>query len=86
MVEIKFNLNAALAIQKGEKFGQIRTSDGLPARIVCTDAKGDLPVVALITSGSSEYPVQYTVDGRHDVREKVRTNHDLHLYEEGGEG
>lgn len=87
MVEIKFNLNVALAIQKGEKFWQILTSDGQPARIICTDARGYRPVIALImdSDGRSELPMQYTVQGRHDVRENVTTNVDLHLYEEGGE-
>ncbi len=87
MVEIKFNLNVALAIQKGEKFGLIETSDGLPARIVCTDAKGYRPVIALImvSDGRSVFPMQYTVQGRHDVRDNVTTNVDLHLYEGGGE-
>lgn len=87
MVEIKFNLNEALAIQKGEKFGVIVTSNGLSARIVCTDAKGYRPVVALImdSDGKSEFPMRYTVQGRHDVRDNVTTNVDLHLYEEGGE-
>ena len=62
-------------------------SNGLPARIVCTDAKGYRPVIALImdSDGRSEFPMQYTVQGRHDVRDNVTTNVDLHLYEEGGE-
>lgn len=71
MVEIKFNLNDALAIQKGEKQGQVKTREGLPVRIVCTDAIGYRPIIALVSDGQSEHPMQYTVQGRHDVgREK----------------
>jgi len=85
MVEIKFNLNDALAIQKGEKFGMVKTRDGKPARIVCTDAKGNFPVVALIDCGGFESPSNYTADGRNDWRDNVTSNMDLVIETEGGE-
>lgn len=86
MVQKQFNLNEAIAIQNGEKFGRIVTRDGCEARIVCSDAKGYRPVVALINRGSYEWPALFTVYGRNDIRENVATNSDLFIETEGGEG
>ena len=47
---------------------KIVTRDGRPVkRILCVDAKGDYPIVALIksTDEKEEYPIRYTVDGRY---------------------
>ena len=47
---------------------KIVTRDGRPVkRILCVDAKGDYPIVALIksTDEKEEYPLRYTVDGRY---------------------
>ena len=85
MVRKQFNLEDALKIQKGEKSGKIVTRDGKDVRIVCTDAKGDRPIVALMMHGSYEWPGLFTTDGRNDVRENVTTNSDLLLETEGGE-
>ncbi len=42
----------------------VRTRDGKPARILCTDARGDLPIVALVGApGESEYVQRFTKDG-----------------------
>jgi len=42
----------------------IQTRDGKPARILCIDARGDLPIVALVGApGESEYVQRYTADG-----------------------
>ena len=46
---------------------KIVTRDGRPVkRILCIDAKGDYPIVALIKSKSEkeEYPFRYTVNGQ----------------------
>lgn len=85
MVQKQFNLEEALAIQRGEKFGKVVTRDGRDARIICTDAKGDRPIVALMMYGSYEWPGMFTADGRNDVRENATSNHDLLLETEGGE-
>lgn len=39
------------------------TRDGRKARIVCTDAKGDNPIVALIDCGEHEYTIMVKTDG-----------------------
>lgn len=39
------------------------TRDGRKARIICFDAKGDYPIVALIETGNGEKVVQYMIDG-----------------------
>lgn len=47
---------------------KVITRDGrLVKRILCVDAKGDYPIVALIksTDEKEEYPIRYTVDGRY---------------------
>lgn len=54
----KFDLEAAL---KGEP---VVTKEGAPARIICTDAKGDLPIIALVSNKGVEYPEKYTLDGK----------------------
>ena len=47
---------------------KVITRDGrLVKRILCVDAKGDYPIVALIKSKDEkeEYPIRYTVNGRY---------------------
>lgn len=41
----------------------IVTRDGRIARIICTDAKRDLPLIALIENDASELLVSYTLRG-----------------------
>lgn len=58
----KFDLEAAL---KGEP---VITKNGLPARIICTDAKGKYPIVALISKNidnkeTREDVQRYTLEG-----------------------
>lgn len=52
-----------------------RTVDGTPVRVICTDAKGRAPVVALVDCPccGEEEPHYYTADGRWIDR---RTGHD----------
>lgn len=85
MTEIQFNESAAREITAGVRFGSIKTRDGRQARIVCWDAKGYLPIIALIDMGTHETASCFTNEGRHDVRENVTSNMDLVLEVEGGE-
>ena len=85
MTEKKFNIGLAREINGSIKFGQIKTRDGKPARIICWNAKGNFPIVALIDMGDYEYPSNYTNDGKNDWRDNVRTNMDLVIETEGGE-
>ena len=48
------------------KWGHV-TCNGCPARIICTDAMGDYPIVALVTKGEyepHETTIRYTKRGR----------------------
>ena len=58
----QFNLKSYIANPR-----KVMTKDGRNARILCVDAKGDYPVVALIPDGEGEYkrdhPEMYTEDG-----------------------
>ena len=58
----QFNLKSYIANPR-----KVMTKDGRNARILCVDAKGDYPVVALIPDGEGEYkrdsPEAYTEDG-----------------------
>ena len=54
-----------MAVQKGAKQGRIRTREGLPARVVCTDLAGSFPVIALIAAGGEEMINIYTTDGHY---------------------
>ena len=79
-----FDFKEAMAITAGESKNRLVTRDGYPARIICTDAKGKRPIVALFDIGEMERVARYTKNGRHDERGNVRSNFDL-LIEEGGE-
>ena len=49
---------------------KVVTRDGKPVRILCTDAKGDYPIVGLIhyTYGDErEVPESYTENGSYDI-------------------
>ena len=55
---------------------KVVTRDGRSVRIVCTDVKGEHPIMALITDkkDNSESPFVYTKNGRYFFEE---TNNDL---------
>lgn len=55
-----FNIDAA---EQGET---VRTRGGLPVRILCYDAKGDKPIVAIIENENEDKVVRYTVTGKVD--------------------
>lgn len=40
-----------------------RTRDGRPARVICVDAKGEQPVVALVPNGNSESVIRTSLAG-----------------------
>ena len=42
----------------------ICTRDGRKARIICFDAKGDKPIIALVEMGTAETPNNYPIDGK----------------------
>ena len=61
----EFSPLLAMAVQAGAKEGRIRTREGLPARVVCTDLAGSFPVIALIAAGGEEMINIYTTDGHY---------------------
>lgn len=75
-------ITAGVASAHGKR---IVTRDGYPARIICWNAKGKRPIVALFDIGEIERVARYTKNGRHDERDNVRCNMDLIIIEEGGE-
>ena len=86
MTQIQFDENTARCITAGVRFGKVRTTLGLDARIVCWNAKGDFPIVALIKQADgSEVSIQYTIEGKADARNNIRTSFDLILEVDGGE-
>ncbi len=84
MIMKEFNSHDAKLIELGALRARIVTRDGRPARIVSWNAKGSHPIVALVDLGPLEKAHQYTIEGKTDSRDNVKTNSDL-LIEEGGE-
>lgn len=62
----------------------IVTRDGRSVRIICTDAKKDFPLIALIEKDDSELPVSYTPRGT--VYEWRESDCDLFFAPEKKEG
>ncbi len=85
MTEQKFNVNTAREITGKIKFGKIKTRDGRPVRIICWNAKGKMPIIALIDLGTFEFPSRFTNEGKHDIRPNVTSSFDLIIETEGGE-
>lgn len=61
------------------------TRDGRKARIICFDAKGEHPIIALVTDGVQESPYNYTKEGYYHT-EGVETMADLMMLSEKKEG
>ena len=57
----QFNLDEYLA----NPSKKVVTRDGRKAGILCTDAKGDYPIVALVEEDDGEYSVSCTKNGRY---------------------
>lgn len=53
----KFNLEAAI------NGAPVITREGYPVRIICTDARGNYPIIALMGYAQEENCVRYTIDG-----------------------
>lgn len=79
----KFNLQEYLA----NPSRQLVTRDGSKARIICTDAKTEYPVIALVerNSGAYEEAISYTRGGHYLSYESSRVN-DLFFAPEKHEG
>ena len=84
MEENKLNLKP-FDIQKAREGKPVCTRDGRKARIICFDAKGDYPIVALIESGNIEGVQQYMIDG-HCTKAMPECYGDLMMLPEKKEG
>lgn len=73
-----FNIKDANKIMKGELNAVVCTATGVEVRIICTDAKGDFPVIGLIDYGNNERPKRFTANGLH--RDDYITDFDLYIY------
>ena len=56
-----------------------RLRDGRPARVICVDAKGEQPVVALVPNIDGEYTIRTSLVGEFYTNQE----HDLDLIEVG---
>ena len=63
---------------------KVVTRNGRSARIICTDAKGNYPIVALIEEGGYDNALSYTKDGKLYVGET--NDYDLFFASEKHEG
>ena len=70
-----FDLNSAKAGKP------VCTRDGRKARIICFDAEGEHPIIALVTDGVQESPYNYTKEGYYHI-EGVETMADLMMLSE----
>ena len=82
--EKKLNLKP-FDLQKAREGKPVCTRDGRKARIICFDAKGEHPIIALVTDGAQESPYNYTEKGYHYI-EDVETMADLMMLPEKKEG
>lgn len=61
---IPFDLEMAKKIQAGEMYGKIKTREGHPARLLCTDLKYKHPIIAAeLAYDGSESVASYTLGG-----------------------
>lgn len=74
------NLNP-LSLEAAKAGKPVCTRDGRKARIICFDAKGEHPIIALVTDGVQESPYNYTKEGYYHT-EGVKTMADLMMLSE----
>lgn len=72
---LPFNLEAAKAGKP------VCTRDGRKARIICFDAEGEHPIIALVTDGVQESPYNYSKEGYYHT-EGIETMVDLMMASE----
>lgn len=62
-VRVPFDVEMAKKITNGEVEGRVVTRDDGNARIICWDAEGDQPIIALIKYHDKEYPHSFCLNG-----------------------
>lgn len=63
LVKVLFDVEMAKKITNGEVEGKVVTRDDRNARIICWDAEGDQPIIALIKYYDKEYPYSFCMNG-----------------------
>ena len=84
MEEKKLNLKP-FDIQKAREGKPVCTRDGRKARIICFDAKGTFPIIALVDENAEEYAFSYTEDGKFSAETAI-SNKDLMMLPEKKKG
>ena len=84
MEEKKSNLKP-FDIQKAREGKPVYTRDGRKARIICFDAKGTFPIIALVDENAEEYAFSYTEDGKFSSETAI-SNKDLMMLPEKKKG
>lgn len=84
MEENKLNIKP-FDIQKAREGKPVCTRDGRKAKIICFDAKGEKPIIALIANGNSEDVNYYYITGKVRFLDKEDEN-DLMMLPEKKEG
>jgi hypothetical protein len=52
-------------LEQAKAGAPVQTRDGRPVRIICTDRKSEqLPIVALVDAGNTEWEICYSAEGR----------------------
>lgn len=62
-VRVPFDIEMAKKITNGKVEGKVVTRDDGNARIICWDAEGDQPIIALIKYHDKEYPHNFCLNG-----------------------
>ena len=84
MEEKKLNLKP-FDIQKAREGKPVCTRDDRKARIICFDAKGTFPIIALVDENAEEYAFSYTEDGKFSAETAI-SNKDLMMLPEKKKG
>ena len=84
--EYPYNKNSLkpFSLELAKQGKPVCTRDGRKARIICFDAKGDKPIIALVEMGTDEIPNNYPIDGK--AISAKETYYDLMMLPEKKEG
>lgn len=78
-LELEFNLEQALRIQNGEEKGRIVNKLGYNVRIICINAKGEFPIIGLISGMDSPYEIPYSFTKRGEFLSTLEKNNKYNL-------
>ena len=71
-------------LEKAKQGKPVCTKDGKPARIICWNKLGGLPIIALVMDGNDEFVFYYNENGRTD--DIIKNYYDLMMLPERHEG